>query len=1446
MAPSTYPSFTTATIFLDSLRPAFEPVVEYEVPTSASNSDPASVLQLPSTQSAIQPIHASQSVTHFLSTSHQGFVKASVLNDGYSLELRWLSANKLSPSSDDQEEEDEDEDEEGDGQSRSTLDRSGSHPPVQFRFPDKIIPTPYLATNPDDGTLIILVLTQAAVLYRLKFTEPHLFYAELFEEDWATDIEVEAIVNRLVILYHGIDANNLVISSSDGVLTHLSWGKLVGIEDAYGWKSSNLTTRAGLWGLLPTWSSSKTVSSSAHEWVATPGSTISIASHVTAGGSGEDGWIFTITRDRKLRVWSLASGECLRELSLGSSLETDDQRRQTGSLLPAAPRSLARFIYSDQGDDPAYEGFLVVFVPSTFSPSFLTYGMSMTSDHRFSNLVLLEERACDFQSLDLTTTTSADLRDFRISRLDLAHPIIQHKPWALWTVWDDEAGGEGIIRSVLLHETRGWQELSRSAWVTIQPPDRATPWNSTFFDELITANPNLSVTEVFIEHLFRPGHYPPSTLEYALACYEESLVAEGGTSNREGDFETLEEKICAVVGSNVRLEISPVSGSPMMDLFHRKLRIEWLKFAAMCSESRASALWPLELAVDPDRQLLLVVGRRSITCPVLVDTASLVTQLAKEEAAGLQPVMLRQMQVPQLERLHPLLSDLQTRVDLVALINTMTTLLDGLSRVEAIRPLEDELLQILRRPPKYALVDMAEDLFSRRLEAFIDDELQAKVSAHLGRVSDLGQTLEVLWNVLTTSELVHTDPDTGSVAKVGSPTVLSQMLLADTLTSAIENRYTLAKHALVLLLFIYGEEELDPRFARLLSNFLGTFHQASMLRFIARQSSRVSPELAFELEEQDLADQLDALQVSAPSSASAATDEARCATGLVSSLLLTKFVPEIDLTTPHAVSLAQAGANFLDQTGLARRTPDAETGTRASARNVQFIHFLLRVGLTSLALELIDQYALTTAGLTFLKALALLDLGQVEDAEDGLVKASSALYDPNFQIDDESGLARVLPPEAAMSLRAYYNYVVGVLEVTGADLAVARFCQLALDEEDGYEENEGSRALTGELWTKLFKCFVNLRLWDDAYTVLISIPFTDLKHNCLRTLVSGMAEANEVDKLMRFSFLGLQQELERTLAFRARNSDPLAQPNYHQMLYAYHITKGDYRSAALAMYQHGRRIADVSAKAASAQVVMILLTQQCQSYLAAINALALVATSQAWLPIPTKRSTLLSSGLPPTTGTLEIDLLSLADLRSEYNLALTALELANAHPHLSLPTTLDASTLMPMLVNACRVRDALKRAGSAEIRNAIFRSLAESCCQLTDDSEGFDHDWVLADPRAAGWDGSLAARGWRVLKLELEKHGDSQARVAVVEAVLETAGAVKVPLWLIEAFESEEEEEGLVRVFVRYGWIEDGFTVLISALVRTPSLSLSLSHSFFGLLFLESVMTRKWSKALYD
>lgn len=57
-----------------------------------------------------------------------------------------------------------------------------------------------------------------------------------------------------------------------------------------------------------------------------------------------------------------------------------------------------------------------------------------------------------------------------------------------------------------------------------------------------------------------------------------------------------------------------------------------------------------------------------------------------------------------------------------------------------------------------------------------------------------------------------------------------------------------------------------------------------------------------------------------------------------------------------------------------------------------------------------------------------------------------------------------------------------------------------------------------------------------------------------------MCESGNADLLLSYSFAGLQPALEEILGFRAKNSHPLSNPDYHKILYAWHCSRSDHRS----------------------------------------------------------------------------------------------------------------------------------------------------------------------------------------------------------------------------------------------------------------------------------------------
>lgn len=84
----------------------------------------------------------------------------------------------------------------------------------------------------------------------------------------------------------------------------------------------------------------------------------------------------------------------------------------------------------------------------------------------------------------------------------------------------------------------------------------------------------------------------------------------------------------------------------------------------------------------------------------------------------------------------------------------------------------------------------------------------------------------------------------------------------------------------------------------------------------------------------------------------------------------------------------------------------------------------------------------------------------------------------------------------------------------------------------------------------------------DPYAIHLPWFLFSSTSDAISHLITIMCHANQVDRLTQFTFVGLQEVVERTLAFKARHSDPLAFPNYLLVLYSWHICRGDYRNGS--------------------------------------------------------------------------------------------------------------------------------------------------------------------------------------------------------------------------------------------------------------------------------------------
>lgn len=159
------------------------------------------------------------------------------------------------------------------------------------------------------------------------------------------------------------------------------------------------------------------------------------------------------------------------------------------------------------------------------------------------------------------------------------------------------------------------------------------------------------------------------------------------------------------------------------------------------------------------------------------------------------------------------------------------------------------------------------------------------------------------------------------------------------------------------------------------------------------------------------------------------------------------------------------------------------------------------------------------------------------------------------------------------SISEYYSETAQLFSKVAEVRWTVHFSELAL-------ENPSPALDIAELWDTVFKGYLDLAQYDDAYSTLItmegegdqlsnmsltikSLLTLSRKRDYISTLVYRMCEENAVEKLMSFNFVGLTKHVEDALLFKVRIIDPRVRPFYSRILYSWYVGKNDYRNGML-------------------------------------------------------------------------------------------------------------------------------------------------------------------------------------------------------------------------------------------------------------------------------------------
>ncbi|ODN74422.1 hypothetical protein L202_06819 [Cryptococcus amylolentus CBS 6039] len=1314
--------------------------------------------------------------------------------------------------------------------SKTRLPNSEGSESIRVFFPEPLrtLSSGLVRISPQEKRLYILVVSQANIVYRLNFPlgdfEPS--SGERFSftlqngEQWSEEWEVpEDVIGSCggVGATTVVDERTVVLGGGDGGIVILT--RSGPYAPAFGeWQATH--HRGSSMFRLPSLFSRSANSSE---------QITSFAEYETRDNLRI---LYTLSRDKRLRAWNVDTGSFLKMVDIRSSSQSlvvkgaevptsiDDNTVNQIRVVPH-PFTTSR-----------YSHLIVVFFSTPHSQaaagSFVVYRVS-TSGSGVNELSVAGERPCS------SLSAGSELRGLEVVAPSKAQGV--NSGWRLWVSWDREGSTfcetipvDDIFQFTTYHASHDSSLLSD--WQPVFPPSDARDFDAAYFDNLLSLQPpnpaepedNGDIPATFIEHLFHPGRFSPSTLQTALDDYIHLLSQKHPRVHfaLPQAHTSLSKRFGAIVGAQVHPQVSQETGAVVVDVYRQELKLEWLSVWANVRELDRQGRWPVTTAVV-EREVYILT-REGISVPVLEDDAGVVNRLAKEEIDADAFLALPTGALS----LYSALAAPGARLAATSIALAGSHLSFVLSHTD-VQPDEDgvlapgTLLDVFQRTVGDTLGagqgEAVEDIGAGLWDAFLEGSLSEEDRLRAREVLSKGDS--VLRGLKQSLDMLEDTSFPSSQSVPGAAfSGLGNALLTSTLSDLIASRHAFALHILLASLFLLcdsppSEEDLEE-LVPILARSMTSYHRYRVLKWVATQTGEEAGERSSVGKAQKAQNGKKNSGDDGVSHSGEGDDGDGF--GVKYSLLHSIFahqIPQEASSSNHAIdtylpaalaALTQIGLLSEDQTDLGAQASDVVLGNLIYADD----HPLLAGAFT-------DLYPLSS-GIAYIKGRAYLEADVVDGAVTFLERAAAGCRD--------NSLVPILPSTSGPNgLSAYYTHICETFRSHGAQEAVVRFGKLAIESAKYATGNEEERAVMKDLWTKVFMANLELSLYEEAYAVLASLPFIELKRDFLGHLISEMCERNEVGRLNALGFIGLQRDVEELLRFKARNSDPLRTPNYYKVLYSWHITRGDYKSSGEIMYLQGRRFAEGTSS--SRLPAFELTAMQARSYLAAINALSLIEKKNAWVSVPgvpnkslkgikRRRMTTYIPEEEFTAGKKPVDIITLEDIQAEYALVLSRLRLSSKTPDLyDHGVVISPQETVGLFVQRGMYDVALSSAASLHVdMTDLFQSLATKCVEL---SRLQEHNvdiniatFLQTSSITSRLQGPPAALALHYLRVSLSQHDSSKTNFRYRQAVAETLFSInhdkkqgwRMPSWLVQ-WEMERDAEGWIGKAVRWGWVAE-------------------------------------------
>ncbi|KZT26905.1 hypothetical protein NEOLEDRAFT_1111428 [Neolentinus lepideus HHB14362 ss-1] len=1207
-------------------------------------------------------------------------------------------------------------------------------PPIRFVFPATIASAPGIFLW-EAETLHVIAVTKVGALFHLIIPayDDELLWDVDFQANWYREHHIHSAGGSIEGLVHVHGPHTVVIALANGDLLRMEADTRAEESGEDHWSETIFhhgSFLSSLTSYIPTLSSN-------------PANAAQIVSAASYPYPTDIGWIWTLSRDRTLRLWTATAGctstKVISSATQGRSStpmsESSPSPSKSSSLLEAEPRNLLRVF--TLGDDMDII-FVLAFVPTPASTSSGgTFHVFKTEDDQLQPLSPI---SCSSASVH------CHLQDFVVVG------------YTLYTLWDRQ--GRSYVEWYELAESAQSLEVDDVHWKTASYA-REVELTPAYLDELLYSHGSL--TDKCFEAVMRPGMFSMLTLKTALRQYSDACLSLPGTPppQLQTSYATLGENIAAVVGCTVNLTRDAQTGALQYDKYWAALRRDWEGFIARCREIERSARWPLAMGVDRSGGIVFVERERAGS--VVREDAALTRQRMLSSSLPLEPQYL--------------------------ILDVAWTLRTHLSP-ETLRNAEDRLTEIQQLESNFSYLDV---IVQDNLDIVVDEGLDSWIKA---RLLGQGKHLESLFRqsldiVTQRQSIVKREEEEVELAvslEQGlrqSRSVWQRSLAASYVTDTVNARYELCLALLIILWYL--RDNLRDDHADVVDELLVAFRGLAMLRHVVRQPAGE-------------------LRGTRGTAADGSADEMiarmhnmRMTENVDGFAPVYSLVDRLLANSGDSFELPRSAHKFLGDSGLL----DASSMTVTSAGEARFCDRLRELGYSQFALDLM-AWLPRSSPLTYVRAKLWLTIGRFDDAA-RLFESLAGSYE-GLPEEDCGRVDVVAPAGALISQYNFYLHVAGLFRAAHVTSCEIAFSQLAISVAPPSTDLQ-------ELWYTIIKGYTDLAQYEDAYSALISTPYEKLKRDCVSDLVFRMCEDYAVEKLMTFNFAAFADEVEGALSFKARNGDPMTRPFYSSILHTWFIRRGDYRNAALTMYQRGRRLAEHPAYWND-------LPRQLEAYLTAMNALSLVDPKNAWFVMPVvsdsddepwKRRRL-SKHIPEdkyAVGKRDSEIVELADIRYDYALLSARLELMRLDPEAGSVTDhlLSPSSIVMRLAQANRFITAMSLARSLHVdMSDLFSLVTRQCLRLSYDPDMViqedTSDWLLTD-NVKSWSGTPAERAWRYVRESIQRHDSHETDFKYSKVVFETIldRESMPPPWLVGILE-ENHHEWLIRTCLRYETFE--------------------------------------------